>query len=82
MERLDEKYIRMIRQIYTKGKRLELKLKRMDDPQAPPIGTRGTVIGVDDAGRIMVDWDDGSRSNIAPFVDVFKLVEAWNRRDI
>ena len=32
----------------------------MDDPQAPPIGTCGTVIGVDDTGSVMVRWDNGS----------------------
>ena len=74
MKRLDKETICMIRQIYTKGTRLELK--RIGDFQAPPIGTRGTVTGVDDAGRIIVDWDDGSRSNVAPFVDVFKLADA------
>lgn len=75
---LDEETICMIKQIYNKGTRLELK--RTDNPQAPPIGTRGTVTGVDDAGSIMVDWDDGSSSNVTPFIDecwiVFKVVDA------
>ena len=34
------------------GSRVELI--KMEDKQAPPIGTRGTVIGVDDIGSIMV----------------------------
>ena len=72
MKRLDEKTICMIRQIYSKGTRVELK--RMDDPQAPPIGTRGTVMGVDDAGRIMVNWDNGICLNIIPFVDECRIV--------
>ena len=37
-----------------------VELLRMDDPQAPPIGTLGTVIGVDDTGSGMVRWDNGS----------------------
>ena len=41
----------------------------MDDPQAPPIGTKGTVIGVDDIGSIMVTWDNGSGLNVAYGVD-------------
>jgi hypothetical protein len=41
----------------------------MDDAQAPPVGTRGTVIGVDDTGSIMVDWDNGSGLNIIYGVD-------------
>ena len=47
-----------LRKTYIKGTRI--KLTHMDDPQAPPIGTKGTVRGVDDAGQIMVSWDNGS----------------------
>ena len=36
----------------------------MDDPQAPPIGIRGTVIGVDDTASILVRWDNGSGLNV------------------
>ena len=67
---LDEETIRTIREIYVKGTRI--MLKRSEAPQAPPIGTKGTVTGFDDAGSIMVDWDDGSRSNVTPFID-----ECW-----
>ena len=37
----------------------------MDDSQAPPVGTKGTVIGVDDIGSIMVRWDNGSGLSVA-----------------
>ena len=37
----------------------------MDDPQAPSIGTLGTVIGVDDVGTIHVNWDNGSSLGVA-----------------
>jgi hypothetical protein len=46
----------------------------MDDPQAPPIGTRGTVIGVDAIGSIMVDWDNGSGLNVAYGADYARKV--------
>lgn len=36
----------------------------MDDVQAPPIGTKGTVRGVDDTASIMVRWDNGSGLNV------------------
>ena len=39
-------------------------LQKMDDIQAPPIGTTGTVIGVDDIGSIRVHWDNGSHLNV------------------
>jgi len=52
----------MVRRQYPKGCRVELV--RMDDAQAPPIGTKGTVIGVDDAASVMVKWDNGSGLNV------------------
>lgn len=48
---------------FPRGCRVELV--RMDDPQAPPIGTLGTVIGVDDVGTIHVNWDNGSGLGVA-----------------
>ena len=47
---------------YPAGCRVELL--HMNDLQAPPIGTKGTVIGVDDIGSIMVRWDNGSGLSI------------------
>ena len=44
--------VEVLRRQYPVGTRVELV--RMDDPQAPPIGTKGTVRGVDDIGSIMV----------------------------
>ena len=35
-------------------------LNYMDDVQAPPEGTKGTVRYVDDIGTIHVAWDNGS----------------------
>ena len=41
--------VEYIRDSYPVGTRIELV--RMDDVQAPPVGTRGTVRGVDDVYR-------------------------------
>ena len=46
--------VERLRREYPAGCRVELL--RMDDPQAPAIGTRGTVTGVDDSGSIMAVW--------------------------
>lgn len=43
---------------------------QMDDPQALPIGTKGTVLGVDVIGSIMVKWDNGSGLSVAYGEDV------------
>ena len=56
------KIVEKVRNDYPVGARV--RLVRMEDVQAPPIGTKGTVIGVDDTASIMVNWDSGSRLNI------------------
>lgn len=42
-----------------------VQLDKMDDLQAPPVGTKGTVVRVDDAGNIMVRWDNGCGLSVA-----------------
>lgn len=54
--------VEKVRNEYPKGCRVVLE--RMDDMQAPPIGTEGTVRGVDDTGSIMVKWDNGSSLHV------------------
>lgn len=61
-----------LREQYPRGTRVELV--QMDDPQAPPIGTQGTVVGVDDIGSIMVAWDNGSGLSVAYGEDVCRKV--------
>ena len=50
--------LRMLKSIYTVGCRVVLI--EMDDPHAPPKGTKGTVTTVDDIGTVHVNWDNGS----------------------
>ncbi|MCD8209058.1 MAG: DUF5049 domain-containing protein [Bacteroidales bacterium] len=57
---------------YKPGMRIELL--EMNDPQAPPIGTQGTVLGVDDVGSIIVDWDNGCGLNVAFVADKVKIL--------
>lgn len=54
--------VERVRSQYPVGTRVELV--QMDDMQAPPIGTKGTVVGVDDTASIMVHWDNGSGLHI------------------
>jgi hypothetical protein len=56
------KIVEDIRKHYPVGCRVELI--KMDDVQAPSVGAMGTVIGVDDIGSIMVQWDCGSSLNV------------------
>ena len=54
--------VERVRKEYPRGTRVELV--KMNDLQAPPIGTKGTVRGVDDTASIMVSWDNGCSLNI------------------
>ena len=64
--------IEMLRKRYPAG--TKIVLEAMDDVQAPPVGTLGTVDGVDDAGQIMVIWQNGSSLSLIPGVDGFRKV--------
>lgn len=61
-----------LRKEYPVGTRVVLI--KMDDIQAPPIGTKGTVKGVDDIGSIMVAWDNGSSLNVVYGEDIVRKV--------
>ena len=65
--------IAALRERYPRGTRVELLA--MDDPQAPPTGTMGEILGVDDAGQILVRWKTGSSLSLIPGVDSFRIAE-------
>lgn len=46
-----------------------------DDPKPIESGTCGTVRGVDDAGQVMVAWDNGRGLSLIPGVDSFHITE-------
>ena len=65
--------VERLRREYTVGCRVELV--QMDDVQAPPIGTKGTVRGVDDIGSIMVRWDNGCGLSVAYGEDMCRRID-------
>lgn len=72
MRMISKETLQALRERYPKGTRVELV--QMDDAQAPPVGTKGTVRGVDDMGSIMVAWDNGSGLNVVYGVDICRKV--------
>ena len=62
MKMLSNEEIEYLQGMYPVGTRVELIT--MDDIQAPPAGTCGTVQYVDALGDIGVLWDNGSRLSI------------------
>lgn len=76
MRMIRPEQLKHLREAYPAGTRVELV--QMDDAQAPPTGTCGTVIGVDDTGSLLVNWDNGSGLNVIWGVDVVRKVVTGN----
>lgn len=72
MRMISKETLQALRERYPKGTRVELV--QMDDAQAPPVGTKGTVRGVDDMGSIMVAWDNGCGLSVAYGEDICRKV--------
>ena len=66
----NRKIVEDLRMQYPIGTRIELL--KMDDPQAPPIGTKGTIRYVDDIGSLGVLWDNGSSLSVAYGEDIVR----------
>lgn len=73
MKFVKKEIVEKLRQEYPSGTRVELL--KMDDEQAPPIGTLGTVYGVDDMGSIMVKWDNGCGLSVVYGADMCRRIE-------
>ena len=59
--------VEKLRQQYPSG--TVVRLIRMDDIQAPPVGTLGTVRYVDDIATIHLSWETGSSLGIVYGID-------------
>lgn len=62
MHAMDKKIVEQVRTEYPAGTRVILE--QMNDPQAPPVGTMGTVLGVDDTASLLMRWDNGCGLNV------------------
>ncbi len=63
----------LLRQRYPPGTEVEL-IAMPEDPYPVPPGTRGKVIMVDDAGQLVIKWNNGSSLSLIPGVDSFQKV--------
>ena len=73
----DNADVKKIKETYLPGMRI--RLLKMDDAQAPPVGTEGTVCGVDDIGSVLVSWDNGSGLNVIPGEDEVSILSGGER---
>ena len=75
---ISREIIQKLKETYPVGTRV--KLIQMEDDGAPPVGTLGTVYGVDALGSILVKWDNGSILNVIFRVDRIEKISSkgWN----
>ena len=64
--------VERVRRQYPAGTRVELV--SMDDRYAPSPGTKGTVLGVDDTGSLLMRWDNGSSLNVVYGEDTVRII--------
>lgn len=69
----DRATVEQVRREYPAGTIVELV--KMNDPQAPPAGTLGEVLGVDDTGSLLMRWRNGSGLNVVYGEDVVRKVK-------
>ena len=72
MKNYTRQQIDILKALYPAGTRIELF--SMEDSQAIPCGTKGTVVLVDDIGTIHMKWDNGSSLGIISGVDSFRKI--------
>lgn len=73
MEMINHGALEKLRKTYPIGAKVELV--RMEDVQAPPVGTKGVVNHVDDIGTIHVEWENGSSLGVVYGEDLCKVIE-------
>ena len=64
--------VQRIKGQYPPGTRI--RLGHMEDKQAVPEGTEGTVDLVDDIGQIHMKWDNGRTLSLIPGEDSFSVI--------
>ena len=66
--------VKLLREQFPPGTRIRLD-SEMKDPQPIPKGMTGTVQGIDDAGQLLMKWDNGRGLSLVPGEDDFSVVK-------
>lgn len=69
------------RRSYPPGTRIRL-IEMLNEPNPVPVGTCGIVLAVDDAGQLLMQWDNGRSLSLVPGVDNFEVLERPRHREI
>ncbi len=70
----NERKVEMLKKRYPEGTRICLDSME-NDPNPIPSGTKGTVMAVDDAGQLLMKWDNGRSLSLIPGEDSFHKIQ-------
>jgi hypothetical protein len=70
---MNRKRVEVLREQYPSGCTVELVA--MEDEAAPPKGTKGEVLYVDDIGTLHIAWRNGSTLGVVPGVDMVRKLD-------
>ncbi|NBK26112.1 MAG: DUF4314 domain-containing protein [Spirochaetia bacterium] len=73
MDEMNRKRLEVLRAQYPVG--CIVVLVSMDGQFAPPKGTRGEILSIDDTGTIHVIWRTGSTLGVVPGVDMVRKLD-------
>lgn len=71
---MNERVVEVLKRRYPAGTRV--RLLKMEDPNAVPIGTLGTVEDVDDIGSLIVQWDNGRQLHVLHDIDEVEKIDS------
>ncbi|EUB25553.1 hypothetical protein HMPREF1514_1412 [Streptococcus sp. AS20] len=71
---VNAKIVELLKKRYAAGTRV--RLLKMEDPNAVPIGTLGTVKDVDDIGSLIVQWDNGRQLHVLHGIDEVEKIDS------
>ena len=71
---MNAKVVEVLKRRYPAGTRV--RLLKMEDPNAVPIGTLGTVEDVDDIGSLIVQWDNGRQLHVFHDIDEVEKIDS------
>lgn len=80
LEHITENEKKAMEELYV-GHKVRCNLMKDESNPVPP-GTTGVIVGVDDIGQLLVDWDNNSTLSLVPQLDDFTILDGPGKEDV